>query len=85
MEIPLDRKSQINRFRSAEISLDQASRELDRQRDEVILEVRDSLRTLKQRKDQIGLYCYNTDIHLPRNIQLTVMKICLENNRYAGK
>lgn len=55
MEIPLDRKSQINRFRSAEISLDQASRELDRQRDEVILEVRDSLRTLKQRKDQIEL------------------------------
>ena len=55
MEIPLDRKSQINNFRSAEISLDQAYRELDRQRDEVILEVRDSLRTLKQRKDQIEL------------------------------
>ncbi len=55
MEIPLDRKSQINNFRSAEISLDQAHRELDRQRDEVILEVRDSLRTLKQRKDQIEL------------------------------
>jgi outer membrane protein TolC len=55
MEIPLDRKSQINNFRSAEISLDRAYRELDRQRDEVILEVRDSLRTLKQRKDQIEL------------------------------
>jgi len=55
MEIPLDRKSQRNNFRSAEISLDQAHRELDRQRDEVILEVRDSLRTLKQRKDQIEL------------------------------
>lgn len=55
MEIPLDRKSQINNFRSAEISLDRAHRELDRQRDEVILEVRDSLRTLKQRKDQIEL------------------------------
>ena len=55
MEIPLERKRQINKFRSAEISLDQANRELDRQRDEVILEVRDSLRTLKQRKDQIEL------------------------------
>lgn len=55
MEIPLDRKSQRNSFRSAEISLDQARRELDRQQDEVILEVRDSLRTLQQRKDQIEL------------------------------
>lgn len=55
MEIPLDRRSQRNQFRSAEISLDQARRELDRQRDEVILEVRDSLRTLQQRKDQIEL------------------------------
>jgi outer membrane protein TolC len=55
MEIPLDRQSQRNNFRSAEISLDQARRELDRQRDEVILEVRDSLRTLQQRKAQIEL------------------------------
>ncbi len=55
MEIPFDRKSQRNSFRSAEISLDQARRELDRQQDEVILEVRDSLRTLQQRKDQIEL------------------------------
>ncbi|MEO2150017.1 MAG: TolC family protein [bacterium] len=55
MEIPLDRQGQRNNFRSAEISLDQARRELDRQRDEVILEVRDSLRTLQQRKAQIEL------------------------------
>ncbi|NRA76471.1 MAG: TolC family protein [Planctomycetes bacterium] len=55
MEIPLDRKSRRISFRSAEISLDQARRDLDRQQDEVILEVRDSLRTLQQRKVQIEL------------------------------
>ncbi|MGE4632757.1 MAG: TolC family protein, partial [Planctomycetota bacterium] len=55
MEIPLDRKSRRISFRSAEISLDQARRDLDRQQDEVILEVRNSLRTLQQRKVQIEL------------------------------
>ena len=55
MEIPLDRKSQRNSFRSAEIALEQARRDLESREDGIILEVRDSLRSLEQRRIQIEL------------------------------
>lgn len=55
LEIPFDRKSQRANLRSAEISLLQEERNLDRREDEVILEVRSSLGTLRQRRSQIEI------------------------------
>ena len=55
LELPLDRFSRRNSFRSAEISLDQAIRNLDRREDEISIEIRNSLRTLEQIKFQVEI------------------------------
>ena len=55
LEIPFDRKSQRANLRSAEISLLQSERNLNQREDEVILEVRSSLGTLRQRRSQIEI------------------------------
>jgi len=48
LQIPLDRTSERNAFRSAQIALDRERREYERTRDGVVVEVRDTLRRLKQ-------------------------------------
>jgi len=55
LEIPFDRKQQRANLRSAEIGLSQARRDLDRREDEVVLEIRSSLGTLRQRRTQIEI------------------------------
>lgn len=79
MEIPFDRKSQRNSFRAAEISLEQARRDLDNRQDEIILEVRDSLRTLEQRRVQIEL-----GIKKIQSVTFTVEKSEIEQLRGTG-
>ena len=55
LEIPFDRKPERASLRGAEISLLQAERDLVRREDEVILDVRSSLGTLRQRRSQIEI------------------------------
>ena len=52
-DIPLDRLRQRNSYRRAQIGLDQIRRDLDEFEDNLILDVRDSLSSLKQLKLQI--------------------------------
>jgi outer membrane protein TolC len=53
LEIPLDRKPERNAYRAALIDLDQSRRSLDELEDNVVLDVRDSLRSLRQQQQQI--------------------------------
>jgi len=73
LEIPFDRKSEQASLRSAEISLLQAERDLDRTEDQVILEVRNSLGTLRQRRTQIEIG--EKEI---RSLELSLEKASLE-------
>ncbi len=52
-EIPLDRKSERNAYKSSLISYEQSRRSLEETEDNVILEVRDAVRRLRQRRLQI--------------------------------
>ena len=79
MEIPFDRKSQRNGFRAAEIALEQAKRDLENRKDVIILEVRDSLRTLEQRRMQIEL-----GIKKIQSVSFTVEKSEIEQLRGTG-
>jgi len=53
IEIPLDRKAERNAYRSALIGLEQSRRSLQQTEDNLILEVRDAVRRLKQQQEQI--------------------------------
>lgn len=55
LEIPLDKKAQRNAYRNSLITLDRLRRELDRSEDQVILDVRNSIGVLRQRRTQIEL------------------------------
>ena len=55
LKLPLDRKSERNAYRSAQIGLNQARRELTRQQDEVTRDVLDQLRVLRQVEKRIDL------------------------------
>ncbi|MBI3848618.1 MAG: TolC family protein [Planctomycetes bacterium] len=55
LEIPLNRKAERNAYRAAMISADQAHRSLRQTEDDLILEVRDSLRRLKQQEQSIDI------------------------------
>lgn len=48
VELPFDRKSERNNYRAALIAEKQAARDLEQQEDEIILQVRESWRTLDQ-------------------------------------
>lgn len=54
-EIPLQRKSERNSYRFAQIALEQARRGLTQRLDQLDLEVRDALRNLKSIEDRIEL------------------------------
>ncbi len=53
LELPFDRKSERNSYRSALISLEQSRRGYTQRRDNVVLDVRESLRRLEQIRQQI--------------------------------
>lgn len=55
LEIPFDRKPQRNAYREALIALDQVRRNRDRFEDEVVLEVRNLIGALEQRRAQIEI------------------------------
>ena len=52
-EIPIDRKAERNAYKSALISFEQSRRSLEETEDNIILEVRDAVRRLRQRRLQI--------------------------------
>ncbi|MDH3592318.1 MAG: TolC family protein, partial [Planctomycetota bacterium] len=53
LQIPFDRKPERNAIKSATISYEQSRRNLEETEDSVILEVRDAVRRLRQRRQQI--------------------------------
>ncbi len=55
MEIPLQRRSERNNLRSAQIALEQARRGYSLRLDQLDLEIRDALRRLKSTEERIGL------------------------------
>ena len=73
LEIPFDRKSERAALRSAELSLLQSERNLVQREDEVILDVRNSLGTLRQRRAQIEIG--EREI---RSLELSLEKASLE-------
>ena len=74
LEIPLDRKSERNAYRSALIGLAQAKRGLRETEDLTILEVRDSLRGLKKQRQQI-----TNDVENVETIRRTARRADLDN------
>ena len=74
LEIPLNKKGARNSYRSALIGLAQAKRSLRQTEDNVILGVRDSLRRLKQQRQQI-----QNDEENIKTIQRRVLRADLDN------
>ena len=77
--LPLDRKAERNALRSAMIGLDRARRGLDLAEDNVILEVRDSLRRLRQLQAQIENDQANIEV-----IERRVRRAVLDNLAGVG-
>lgn len=61
LEIPFDRMRERNSYRRAQIALDQIRRDLEEFEDNLILDVRESLRNLKQLKSQIDIEAKNIE------------------------
>lgn len=62
LELPLDKKAERNAYRASLLTLEQTSRSLRLAEDSVILEVRDSLRSLKLQREQIRIEEQNIEV-----------------------
>ena len=81
-EVPLQRKSQRNAYRSALISLEQARRGLQQQEDQLDLAIRDAVRNLKSLEERIVL---QRDQIVSERRAVTVSQIRYEQDKITNR
>ncbi|MFC1586970.1 TolC family protein [Planctomycetota bacterium] len=82
LELPLDRIRERNNLKSARISLDRARRSMELTHDNVIIEVRSSLRALRQQKNTLDI---QKEIIASEKKRLKITKIRFQNGELKNR